>query len=146
MLAHTKNKKKFGGGGGGGAYLRVRSNHIYRTFYEILILVNLYINIAYNLNRNIFRTIYAIDFVFSAHHTKPFLYMTKLYFDVLHKQGPTLLGLIPMGFKTSASHIGGGAFKSLQIRCVHRGVLSLMIYFIHYGDTAVHSHCMDSHQ
>ena len=45
-----------------------------------------FINTAFNSNHYIFLTVYDIDFLFSALHTTPFLYV-KLYFGVLHKHG-----------------------------------------------------------
>ena len=56
--------------------------YIYGTFYEILMLVN-FIYIASNSKRYIFKRVCTIDFLFSALHTTPFLYV-KIYFGVLH--------------------------------------------------------------
>ena len=42
-----------------------------------------FIYIASNPKRNIFQTVYALDFLFSALHTTPFLY-AKIHFGVLH--------------------------------------------------------------
>ena len=48
----------------------------------------------------------------------------------------TLQGLRPRGY---GPHLQVGAFKLLQIRSVHREILSLLIYPIRYGDTDVQS-------
>ena len=48
---------------------------VYITFYEILMLVNLYTHV-YTCSKDIFRMICAVDFLFSTSHrsTTPFLY------------------------------------------------------------------------
>ena len=76
------------------------------------------------LNRCNSRTVHAIDFLFSTRHTTPFQYV-KLYCGILHKLcADVTRSDSPWGSKTP--HLQVGASKSFSIRCVRRGVLSLL--------------------
>ena len=80
---------------------------------------------ALRLNRYNFRTVNAIDFLFSTLHSTPFLYV-DLYFRVLHKlRADAMRPDYPWGSKLP--HLQVGASNSFQIQCVCRGVLSLLI-------------------
>ena len=91
-----------------------------------------YYNICYknalHLNRYNFRTINAIDFLFSTLHSTPFLYV-DLYFRVLHKLRANVMRPdYPWGLKLP--HLQVGASNSFQIHCVCRGVLSLLNFSV----------------
>ena len=80
---------------------------------------------ALRLNRYNFRTVNAIDFLFSTLHSTPFLYV-DLYFRVLHKLHANVMRPdYPWGSKLP--HLQVGASNSFHIQCVCRGVLSLLI-------------------
>ena len=80
------------------------------------------------LNRYNFRTVNAIDFLFSILHSTPFLYV-DLYFPVLHKlRADVMRPDYPWGSKLP--HLQVGASNSFQIQCVCRGVLSLLIFSV----------------
>ena len=80
------------------------------------------------LNGYNFRTVNAIDFLFSTLHSTPFLYV-DLYFRVLHKlHADVMRPDYPWGSKLP--HLQVGASNSFQIQCVCRGVLSLLIYSV----------------
>ena len=75
---------------------------------------------ALRLNRYNFRTVNAIDFLFSSLH---------LYFRVLHKlHADVMRPDYPWGSKLP--HLQVGASNSFQIQCVCRGVLSLLIFSV----------------
>ena len=83
---------------------------------------------ALRLNRYNFRTVNAIDFLFSTLHSTPFLYV-DLYFRVLHKLlADVMRPDYPWGSKLP--HLQVGASNSFQIQCVCRGVLSLLIFSV----------------
>ena len=83
---------------------------------------------ALRLNRCNFRTVNAIDFLFSTLHSTPFLYV-DLYFRVLHKLHTDVMRPdYPWGSKLP--HLQVGASNSFQIQCVCRGVLSLLIFSV----------------
>ena len=83
---------------------------------------------ALRLNRYNFRTVNAIDFLFSTLHSTPFLYV-DLYFRVLHKlRADVMRPDYPWGLKLP--HLQVGASKSFQIQRVCRGVLSLLIFSV----------------
>ena len=80
---------------------------------------------ALRLNRYNFRTVNAIDFLFSTLHSTPFLYV-DLYFRVLHKLHANVMRPdYPWGSKLP--HLQVGASNSFHIQCVCRWVLSLLI-------------------
>ena len=80
------------------------------------------------LNRHNFRTVNVIDFLFSALHSTPFLYV-DLYFRVLHQfHADVMRPDYPWGSKLP--HLQVGASNSFQILCVYRGVLSLFIFLV----------------
>ena len=96
------------------------------------------------LNRYTFRAI-DFEFLFLKLRTSPFLYV-KLYFGVLHKHSADVMSSDTHWFQNLHILIQMGAFESLKIRCVSRGVLSLLnlfcslnCYSIRYEDTAVQS-------
>ena len=75
---------------------------------------------ALRLSRYNFRTVNAIDFLFSSLH---------LYFRVLHKlHSDVMRPDYPWGSKLP--HLQVGASNSFQIQCVCRGVLSLLIFSV----------------
>ena len=75
-----------------------------------------------------FRTVNAIDFLFSTLHSTPFLYV-YLYFRVLHKlRADVTRPDYPWGSKLP--HLQVGASNSFQIQFVFRGVLSLLIFSV----------------
>ena len=75
-----------------------------------------------------FRTVNAIDFLFSTLHSTPFLYV-YLYFRVLHKlRADVMRPDYPWGSKLP--HLQVGASNSFQIQFVFRGVLSLLIFSV----------------
>ena len=81
---------------------------------------------ALRLNRYNFRTVNAIDVLFSTLHSTPFPYV-DLYFCVLHKLHAYVMRPdYPWGSKLP--HLQVGASNSFQIQCVCRGVLSLLIF------------------
>ena len=81
---------------------------------------------ALRLNRYNFRTVKAIDVLFSTLHSTPFPYV-DLYFRVLHKLHAYVMRPdYPWGSKLP--HLQVGASNSFQIQCVCRGVLSLLIF------------------
>ena len=83
---------------------------------------------ALRLNRYNFRTVNAIDFLFSTLHSTPFLYV-DLYFRVLHKlRAYVMRPDYPWGSKLP--HLQVGASNSFQIQCVCRAVLSLLIFSV----------------
>ena len=84
---------------------------------------------ALRLNRYNFRNVNAIDFLFSALHSTPFLYV-DLYFRVLHKlRADVMRPDYPWGSKLP--HLQVGASNLFQIQCVcSRGVLSLLIFSV----------------
>ena len=83
---------------------------------------------ALRLNRYNFRTVNAIDFLFSTLHSTPFLYV-DLYFRVLHKlRADVMRPDYPWGSKLP--HLQVGASNSFQNQCVCRGVLSLLIFSV----------------
>ena len=83
---------------------------------------------AIRLNRYTFRTVNAIDVLFSTLHSTPFLYV-DLHFHVLHKfRADVMRPDYPWGSKLP--HLQVGASNSFQIQCVCRGVLSLLIFSV----------------
>ena len=83
---------------------------------------------ALRLNRYNFRTVHAIDFLFSTLHGTPLQYV-DLYFRVLHKlRADVMRPDYPLGSKLP--HLQVGASNSFQIQCVCRGVLSLLIFSV----------------
>ena len=74
---------------------------------------------------NNFVTVNNIDFLFSILHTAPHPYL-KIYFSVLHKHSADVTRSDTREVLTPP-HLQVGAFKSLQMWCIRRGVLSLLI-------------------
>ena len=79
-------------------------------------------------NRYNVRTVNTINFLFSTLYTIPFLY-GKQYFGVLHEYSADVTkSYTPWGSKPS--HLQEESFKSLQIRCERREVLSILNYSV----------------
>ena len=83
---------------------------------------------ALRLNRYNFRTVTAMNIVFSALHTRPVFY-GKLFFRVLHMHSADdTRPDTPWGSKPPYLRVG--EFKSLHLWCVRREVLSLLICYV----------------
>ena len=77
------------------------------------------------LNRCNFRTVHAIDFLFSTLHTTPFQYV-NVYFGILHKlRADVRRPDSPWGSKMP--HFQVGASKSLV--CTQRGPVAIEVFF-----------------
>ena len=89
----------------------------------------LWIYIASYSNRYtcIFHKVYATNILFSPLHTTPFLHI-EINFGVLHKHGVDIT-MSNTSCGSNPPHLQIGAFKSLQIQSVYRGVLSLIDLF-----------------
>ena len=85
---------------------------------------------ALRLNRYNFRTVNAIDFLFSTLHSTPFLYV-DLYLCVLHKLRADVMRP-DYPWDSKQPHLQVGASNSFQIQCLRRGVLSLLIFSVRY--------------
>ena len=78
------------------------------------------------LNRYNFRTVQAIDFLFSTLHTTPFIY-GKTRFGVLHVlRARIATSDTPQGM--NPSYLSAGVIKSLQIRFVGRGPIAIDLF------------------
>ena len=84
---------------------------------------------AFRLNRYNFRTVNAIDFLFSTLHNTPFLYVNR-YFGVLHELCVDVMRPdYPWGSKLPLLQVG--ASNSFQI------LLNLITRLFHIGDSII---------